>query len=548
MKNLLIFSVLLLSSSIFAQTRLIEKVEKKGDEIVIPYEKYQLPNGLTLIIHEDHSDPLVHVDVTYHVGSAREELKKSGFAHFFEHMMFQGSENVADEQHFKIITEAGGTLNGSTNRDRTNYFETVPSNQLEKMLWLEADRMGFFLDAVTQKKFEVQRATVKNEKGQNVDNRPYGKYRELNAETLYPYGHPYSWLTIGKLEDLDRVNVDDLKKFFLRWYGPNNATLTVGGDVNPQEVVKMVEKYFGVIPRGPSVGKMKLAPPVLKENRYVSYVDKNIRFPAIILTYPTVPRFHPDEAPLDCLAEILGTGKSSYFYKKFEKTQKALQASSFNPASELAGEFSMFVLPYPGQTLGDFETEIDKILEEFAQNGVTDADILKFKSDFEAGTINGLSSVRGKVSQLASFQTFKGNPNGIKADLDRYLNITKEDVMRVFKKYIQNKPHVVLSALADEAAAPAKPDNFKPITSGKNPYPTTDYSGLTYHRPTGDKFDRSKIPGLGANPVVKVPEFWEDNFKNGIKIIGTNSDEIPTVSLQLTINGGHKLDAYDKSK
>ncbi|MEM6965863.1 MAG: insulinase family protein, partial [Bacteroidota bacterium] len=167
MKNLLILCLLVLSSSIFAQTKLIEKVEKKGDEIVIPYQKYVLSNGLTLVIHEDHSDPLVHVDVTYHVGSAREELQKSGFAHFFEHMMFQGSDNVADEEHFKIVTEAGGTLNGTTNRDRTNYFETVPSNQLERMLWLEADRMGFFLDAVTQKKFEVQRATVKNEKGQN---------------------------------------------------------------------------------------------------------------------------------------------------------------------------------------------------------------------------------------------------------------------------------------------------------------------------------------------------------------------------------------------
>jgi len=303
------------------------------------------------VIHEDHSDPLVHVDVTYHVGSAREELNKSGFAHFFEHMMFQGSENVADEEHFKTVTEAGGTLNGTTNRDRTNYFETVPSNQLERMLWLEADRMGFFLDAVTQKKFEVQRETVKNEKGQNYDNRPYGPYNELQAAALYPFGHPYSWLTIGKLEDLDRVNVEDLKKFFLRWYGPNNATLTVGGDVKPKDVIKMVEKYFGNIPAGPAVKNMKLEKPVLPENRYVSYVDKNIRFPAVIFTYPTVPRFHKDEAPLDCLAEILGTGKSSYFYKNFVKTQKAIQASSFNPASELSGEFSMFILPFPGQTL-----------------------------------------------------------------------------------------------------------------------------------------------------------------------------------------------------
>ena len=241
-----------------SQTKLVEKITKKGNELIIPYEKYILSNGLTLIIHEDNSDPIVHVDVTYHVGSAREEIGKSGFAHFFEHMMFQGSDHVGDEQHFKIVTESGGTLNGSTNRDRTNYYQTVPNNQVEKMLWLEADRMGFLLDAVTQLKFEIQRATVKNERGQNYDNVSYGLAGEVTAKSLYPYGHPYSWLTIGYIEDLNRGNVDDLKNFFLRWYGPNNATLTVGGDVKAAEIVKMAEKYFASIPRGPEVSAVKL--------------------------------------------------------------------------------------------------------------------------------------------------------------------------------------------------------------------------------------------------------------------------------------------------
>src|SRR5215217_1906176 len=204
---------LLIFPGSYSQVKLVEKVSRKGNEIKIPYEKYLLPNGLTVIVHEDHSDPVAHVDITYHVGSAREEIGKSGFAHFFEHMMFQGSDHVGDEQHFKIVTEAGGTLNGSTNRDRTNYYETVPSNQLEKMLWLEADRMGFFLDAVTQKKFEIQRSTVKNERGQNYDNRQYGLMGEKTSAALYPYGHPYSWMTIGYLEDLNRSDVNDLKNF-----------------------------------------------------------------------------------------------------------------------------------------------------------------------------------------------------------------------------------------------------------------------------------------------------------------------------------------------
>src|SRR5258705_6717405 len=267
-QKLLLLAVVTMGLTTFVngQAKLVEKVTKQGNEIVIPYEKYELPNGLTLIVHEDHSDPVVHVDVTYHVGSAREQIGKSGFAHFFEHMMFQGSDHVADEQHFKIVSDAGGILNGSTNRDRTNYYETIPSNQLEKALWLESDRMGFLLDAVTQKKFEVQRATVKNERGQNYDNRPYGLTSEYTAKNLYPYGHPYSWLTIGYIEELNKVNVEDLKNFFVRWYGPNNATLTVGGDVTAAQVLKLAEKYFSSIPRGPEVSPVKLAPVVLDKN------------------------------------------------------------------------------------------------------------------------------------------------------------------------------------------------------------------------------------------------------------------------------------------
>ncbi len=553
LKKAAFFAVLTLfgtSSMLYAQTQLIEEVTRSGDEILIPYQKFELDNGLTVIVHEDDSDPLVHVDITYHVGSAREELYKSGFAHFFEHMMFQGSENVADEEHFKIISDAGGTLNGSTNRDRTNYYQTVPSNQLEVVLWLEADRMGFFLDAVTQKKFEIQRETVKNEKGQNYDNAAYGRWSELTAETLYPFGHPYSWLTIGKLEDLDRVDVEDLKKFFMRWYGPNNATLTIGGNVTAEEVIPMVEKYFGVIPRGPEVDNMTLEPVQLDADRYVSYVDNNIRFPALLATYPTVPRFHPDEAPLDFLAQILGTGRSSYLFKKFILTQKAIQASVFHPVSELAGEFTMFVLPFPGQTLADFEQEMRVILDEFATEGVSDNDLTKIKASFESSFINGLTSVSGKVSQLADYKTIADNANYIEEDLSRYLAVTKEDIMRVFNEYIYNKPGVLLSVLPNDggATAPAAPDNYVAQKDGDNPFPTTDYSGLSYSRPEGDSFDRSVKPTPGTAPLVQVPDYWRANFENGIQLIGTESNEVPTVNVQLYIKGGHELDANDPQK
>ncbi len=530
-----------------AQTKLVEKVTKTGAEIVIPYEKYVLSNGLTLIVHEDHSDPVVHVDVTYHVGSAREEIGKSGFAHFFEHMMFQGSDNVADEQHFKIVSDAGGTLNGTTNRDRTNYFETVPSNQLEKMLWLESDRMGFLLDAVTQKKFEIQRSTVKNERGQNYDNRPYGLLFETASKNLYSYGHPYSWLTIGYVEDLNRVVVDDLKNFFLRWYGPNNATVTVGGDVKPADVVKLVEKYFGVIPKGPEVKPVIVPAAVVPTDRYASYVDNYAKLPLLFIVYPTVPNYHEDMGALACLAQVLGQGKNSVLYQQLIKKQLALQASSFSQLSELSGELAFQLLPSPGKTLAQMDTLYRHALDSFEARGVTDDDVAKFKGGIESQLINGLQSVSGKVSQLAAFQTFTGNPNKIADLLKIYQAVTKSDVMRVYNKYIKGKGGVFLSVLPKgQEKLIAAADNYKVDSSIYNA-PDYGYTGLKYIK-AKDNFDRSKTPGNGANPTVKVPKFWRKDTPNGVKMIGSETTEIPTVNVTITIPGGHLLQAVDTSK
>ncbi len=570
MRKILLLSCysVLLCSLAAGQAKLVEKITRQGNEIVIPYEKYVLPNGLTVIVHEDHSDPIVHVDVTYHVGSAREEIGKSGFAHFFEHMMFQGSDHVADEQHFKIVTEAGGTLNGSTNRDRTNYYETIPSNQLAKALWLEADRMGFLLDAVTQQKFEVQRATVKNERGQNYDNRPYGLISEVSSRNLYPYGHPYSWLTIGYIEELNKVNVNDLKNFFLRWYGPNNATLTVGGDVRTADVIKMAEKYFGPIPRGPEVSPVKLAPVVLDKDRYVSYTDNYARASQLRLVYPTVPDYDKDEAALACLAQVLGGGggfgggggrggrgggggfggnRNSVFFQSIIKTQKALQASATSQLSELAGEFSISITPYPGKSLAEMEQLVNEAFNDFEKKGVTDDDINRFKNEFESRLINGLSSVSGKVSQLAAFQTFTGNPNMTKKLLSEYGILTKEDVMRAYEKYIRGKPHVIVSTLAKgQETMIAKQDNYT-IDVSHYQAPDYGYNGLKYLK-AKDNFDRSKIPANGPNPLIKVPAFWRKDLANGIKMIGTQNTEIPVVTISISIPGGHLLQANDLSK
>lgn len=533
-------------SSLFSQTQLIEKVNRIGTELIIPYEKYLLPNGLTLVIHEDHSDPIVYVDVTYHVGSAREQEGRSGFAHFFEHMMFQGSEHVGDEQHFKIITEAGGTLNGSTSSDRTNYWEVLPSNQLETALWLESDRMGFFLDSVTTAKFENQRATVKNERGQSYDNRPYGLVWEKIGEALYPTTHPYSWQTIGYIEDLDRVDVNDLKKFFLRWYGPNNATLTVSGDVNATEVVKLAEKYFGPIPRGPEVSAQRIAPVVLEKDRYVSYED-NIRAPEVVFAFPSVPSRHADEAPLDVLADILAGSKSSIFYQNFIKTELAQSADVSNPTEELAGQFTISIRTFPDKTLAHMDSLVRVSLIEFEKRGVTDDDLLKFKAGFETRVINSLSSVKGKGGMLADFQTFTGNPNYILNEIERYTKVTKEDVLRVYTKYIKNKHAVILSVCPKGKPEKAdKPDNYTPQLRNKNTAEAAEYKNLVYNR-VKETFNRSSKPSPGPSPVVKVPNYWKQNFNNGLKLIGANSDEVPSVTIQLNIEAGHRYEKISQA-
>lgn len=529
-------------------TVFVEEVLPETDKTQIPYQKYTLANGLTVILHEDHSDPLVHVDVTYHVGSSREELGKSGFAHFFEHMMFQGSEHVADEEHFKLVTEAGGTMNGTTNGDRTNYFQTVPANQLEKILWLESDRMGFLLDAVTQEKFEVQRETVKNERGQSYENRPYGLLNERISEALYPVGHPYSWQTIGYIEDLNRVNVNDLKAFFLRWYGPNNATLTIGGDINKSEALRLVNKYFGEIPRGPAV-EAPTAPEVhLTADRYIAMED-NVHLPLLYISYPTVKLRHEDEAPLDLLSTILGGGKTSLFYKNLMKNQITVQASVSHPCSELACTFNLYALPHPasGKSLADIEKIMRATLDEFEKRGVEDDDLTKAKAAMESGFVFGLQSVKGKVSQLASNQTFKNDPNYIEKDIARYANVTKADVMRVYKKYLKGKFGVIMSIVPEgQLDMVAAETNFIPEKRVFTETSTTKEQDLVL-RKTPESFDRSVVPSVKENKMVELPTTWQKTLPNGIRVLGSQSYETPSTSILLKIPAGHYYETPDKA-
>ena len=529
----------------YEKPKFIEEVKKTGNEIIIPFKRYELANGMQIVIHEDHSDPIVYVDVTYHVGSAREQQGRSGFAHFFEHMMFQGSKNVGDEQHFKIITEAGGTLNGTTNTDRTNYFEVVPSNQFEKMLWLESDRMGFLLDSVTQKKFEVQRATVKNERGQRYDNAPYGLVNEKIGEALYPKGHPYSWSTIGYLDDLNRVDVGDLKRFYMRWYGPNNAVLTVAGDVTVEKVLELASKYFGSIPRGPVVKPQTVAQVVLTENRYISYED-NVKLPMLRISYPSVKTNTKEDIALDALANVLAGSQGSPFYKAFIETKKAVGANAFPISRELSGQFEFMIRANPGTALADMEKEIYSVLAEWEKKGVTDDDIAKYKIGYKSSVIDQITTVQGKGAQLASNHTLAGNTNFIVKEMAMVNSLTKAEVMAAYVKYIKGKKAVVLSCVPKgKPELAAAKDNWKMYDRTVEPE-SAEYKNLSYSEPK-DNFNRSVMPKATQAMPVPVPDFYTAQFANGIKMIGIQNSEIPKVNILISIRNGHRYEPIEKA-
>ncbi|MGE0567982.1 MAG: M16 family metallopeptidase, partial [Bacteroidia bacterium] len=525
--------------------KLIEEVKRKGTEIVIPYKRYVLSNGLQVILHEDHSDPIVYVDVTYHVGSAREQQGRSGFAHFFEHMMFQGSKNVGDEQHFKIITEAGGTLNGTTNTDRTNYFEVVPSNQLEKMLWLESDRMGFLLDSVTQQKFEVQRATVKNERGQRYDNAPYGLVNEKIGEALYPKGHPYSWTTIGYIEDLNRVDVNDLKRFYMRWYGPNNAVLTISGDIDEKKTLSLIQKYFGSIPKGPEVNPQTVEQVVLTENRYISYED-NVRLPMLRMAFPTVKMNTKEDIALDVLAYAFSGSQSSPFYKAFVESKKAVGANVFQFSRELAGQFEIMIRANPNAALSEMESLVYKTIEDWEKTGVTEDDVNKFKAFSKSNIYDVFTRVQSKGASLAAYYTFTKNANFIKEYFKMVDAIKKEDVMAAYNKYIKGKSCVVMSCV------PKGKSDLLPKKDNWTMYERTveeesaEYKNLSY-KEAKDNFDRSKMPQSSVAKPVPVPAFYTTAFSNGIKVIGVKDNEIPKVNILIAINNGHRYEPLEKA-
>ena len=549
-KSILTVFALLASLPLFSQATLIEKVEAQEGKLVIPYEKYLLSNGLTLIVSEDHSDPVTHINVTYHVGSARETPGKSGFAHFFEHMLFQGSKHVADEEHFKIIKEYGGEVNGNTTRDRTVYVETFPSNFTETALWMEADRMGFFLEGFTQDKFENQRATVKNEKDQRYDV-PYGFLMEVKDQELYPSDHPYSWSTIGFVDDLDRADSSDLKNFFLRWYAPNNACVIVVGDVNTKEVIDWTQKYFGGIPAGKKVRKKRLPPVRLTENKVKNYPDPNAYVPLTYITYPGVPVAHKDEAALDMLAYLLGNTQSSILYKKFIDKELALQVqASNNPMSiinhELAGEFSFTLVGYPWSDMFKLKDQLMAILNDFENNNFTDEDLKRAKQNILSSLSNGFEVASNKANNISNFwyldlKSADGTMYTME-DLAKTIgSVSREDIMRVYRKYIKGKYSSTINIQPNKPAKGEKAEKYQSYNPNASFQGSAalalEYQGLR-ERVVKDNFDRSIRPEPKEVKPVTIPDVYNLTLSNDIKVMGTEYTETPRVLALLRMEGG----------
>lgn len=520
----------------------------RGPEFDIAYEKYQLANGLDVVLHEDRSDPIAAVAVLYHVGSNREEVGRTGFAHLFEHMMFQSSQHVGEDQFFQKIQSAGGTLNGGTSSDQTIYFEVVPNNALEMALWLESDRMGFLLPTVTQEAFVNQQGVVQNEKRQSYDNRPYGHTNYVTSKLLYPEGHPYNWQVIGSFEDLANATVEDVRDFFRKWYRPNNATLVIAGDFDVEQTKAWVEKYFGEIPSGAAVTDPDPQPVALSETKRAFHEDNFARSPELNMVFPTVEEYQADAYALSMFAQLFADGKKAPLYKVIVEEEKlAPSVSAYQSSREITGEFRVRIRAFPGKSLTDVEAAIQQAFARFEEERFTQDDLDRIKAQIETSFYNGISSVLGKSFQLASYNEFAGSPDFITQDIERSLAVTEADVWRAYETYVKDKPFVLTSFVPRGATdLVAQGSERFPIPEEPMTSPGAQQVAVAPVEPLPSSFDRSVEPAKGPAPTVVPPPVWTHTFANGLRLYGIEQHELPLVQFSLTLRGGHALDDLSK--
>jgi len=447
-----------------------KKSTASSDSIKIPFETYKLPNGLTVILSPDRTTPTVAVNVWYHVGSKNEVAGRTGFAHLFEHVMFTGSGHVPYGLHDKLTEGVGGGNNGSTTNDRTNYYETIPSNYLESALWLEADRMGFLLDKLDIAKLNAQRDVVKNERRQSYDNQPYGRVSEIFSAAMYPKGHPYSWPVIGSMVDLTAASEEDVKDFFRLYYAPNNATLAVVGDFDPAQAKAWIQKYFGDLPQGKQVQRPSVALGKLEASKRLVYEDR-VQVPRLYIQWPTVGFKNDDDYALSVMGSILSGSRTARLTKALVyDSQKASNVFGFQNSSEDVGVFQITVIPRPEATLTELEVAVDEVLQKFISEGPTAEELQKAKSGLELSFLRGLESNLGKADRLNSGAVFYGNPGYFSTDYQKTLAVTAADVKRVASQYL-TRSRIVLSVVPkgkkDQASKATESEAVSVVTGSR---------------------------------------------------------------------------------
>jgi len=415
----------------------------------IQFEKYTLPNGLEVILHEDHSTPIVAVDTWYHVGSGDEQVGRTGFAHLFEHIMFMGSQHVPVGSFDQLLEAAGGDNNGSTTEDRTNYYEVLPSNALPLALWLDSDRMGYLLPTMDLAKVNLQRDVVKNERRQRVDNVPYGRADEVILAALYPKSHPYSWPVIGSMADLSAASLADVQNFFRTYYAPNNATLVIAGDFDPATTKKLVAQYFSSILRGPAIQRRTTVPPVVIPRDTFLVLEDRVQLPRLFYTWHSVKDFSKDDAALDILAQVIANDKNSRLYKKLVyDLQVAQSVGAFQDGGRLDGKFQIDVTPKPGQKVADIDKLVEAEITNVINDGITTRELQRAQNSYKASFLNRLSSVFGKADRLNYYNYIVGNPDYVQQDAARYEHVTSADVQRVARTYL-GRPKIVLTVVPE---------------------------------------------------------------------------------------------------
>jgi zinc protease len=485
-------------------------------EIDIPYQKFVLDNGLTLIVHEDHKAPIVAINVWYHVGSKNEKPGKTGFAHLFEHLMFGGSEH-AKGRYIDAMERIGATdLNGTTNSDRTNYFEDVPTSAVDYTLWMESDRMGHLLGALDQKTLDLQRGVVQNEKRQG-ENQPYGVTRQLITQNTYPAGHPYSWTTIGDMADLDAASMKDVQEWFKTYYGPSNVVIVLAGDIETKSAKEKVEKYFGDIPAGPPVAHQEVW--VAKMTGTHRQIVQDRVPQARIYKVWNMPEYGSADADyLDLVSDCLSQGKSSRLYKRLVyNDQIATSANAFVDLNEIGGQFRIQVTARPGQDLGQVEKETDEELARFLKDGPTAEELQRAKTQHEADFIRGIERIGGfggKSDRLAINQVFRGSPDAYKISLKRVREATPEDLKAAANRWLSDGVYILEVHTFPE---------YKAASTGA---------------------DRSKAPEPGTPPELKLPKPQRATLSNGLKVILAERHEIPLVNFWMAADAGFAADEF----